>query len=345
MRYGEDRQQSAEILRMALAFMGRHAAAFSPCSYTLWYEHCAGLNPELSRVLEARLAADASLTDEDVWQLYTQHIVARDEQHYAGACDELYRILCDTAANTQAAGEKASDVDEALAGHAAGLTVVQASPAMREAVTDLLSDTGRMRVIAVDLAASLRASTQEVNVLTDSLQRAQAEARLDPLTGLRNRRGFEEAAKEIAAQYGGLQGTGLLMADIDHFKRVNDQHGHLLGDKVLRAVAHVLKSNIKGRDVAARLGGEEFSILLPETSLAGATAVARHICSLVAHGRIKRSTGEGTIGQVTLSIGLAVAETAESLERLMERADAALYRAKEVGRNRVEVAVAGVPPP
>jgi diguanylate cyclase len=117
-----------------------------------------------------------------------------------------------------------------------------------------------------------------------------------------------------------------------------------LGDKVLRAVAHVLKSNIKGRDVAARLGGEEFSILLPETSLAGATAVARHICSLVAHGRIKRSSGEGTIGQVTLSIGLAVAEKAESLERLMERADAALYRAKEVGRNRVEVAVLEVPP-
>jgi diguanylate cyclase len=344
MRYGEDREQSGEILRMALAYMGRQSAALNPCSYALWYEHCAGLNPPLSRALEARLAAESPLTDDDVWQLYTQHIAARDVQQYAGVRDELYRILHDAALDTQAAGEKASDVDRALAGHAAELTVVQAPPPVTQKVADLLSDTGKMRAIAVDLAASLKASTQEVNVLTDSLQRAQAEARLDPLTGLRNRRGVEEAAREIASQHGGLQGTGLLMADIDHFKRVNDQHGHLFGDKVLRAVAHVLKSNIKGRDVAARLGGEEFTVLLPETSLAGAVAVARHICSLVAHGRIKRGAGEGTIGQVTLSMGVAVAEEGESLEHLMERADAALYRAKEVGRNRVEVAAGEAAP-
>jgi diguanylate cyclase len=342
MRYAENREQSAEVLRMALAYMGRQSAAFNPCSFALWYEHCAGLNPDLSRTLEARLAAGSGLTDDDVWQLYTQHIITRDLQHYTGVRDELYRILRDTAVNAQAAGEKASGVDRALAGHSAELNVVQVPPPVREKVADLLTDTGKMRAIAVDLAASLEASTQEISVLSDRLQRAQTEARLDPLTGLRNRRGFEEAAQEITSQRGGLQGTGLLMADIDHFKRVNDEHGHLLGDKVLRAVAHVLKSNIKGRDVAARLGGEEFTVLLPETSIAGAVAVARHICSLVSQGRIKRPAGEeGTIGQVTLSVGVAVAEEGESLERLMERADAALYRAKEVGRNRVEVAVGG----
>jgi diguanylate cyclase len=128
------------------------------------------------------------------------------------------------------------------------------------------------------------------------------------------------------------------MADIDHFKVVNDMHGHLLGDKVLRAVAHVLKSNIKGRDMAARLGGEEFAVILPDTSAAGAAALAKQIRSRVAHGRIKRSAAQGQIGQVTLSIGVAVAEAGESLESLMQRADAALYAAKQNGRNRVEVA-------
>src|ERR1700749_2894230 len=98
MRYVEGRDQSAEILRLALAFMGRQAAALNPCSYALWYEHCDGLNPGLSSILEGRLITNAALTDEDVWRLYTEHIVARDIQRYAEWHKELYRILTDTAA-------------------------------------------------------------------------------------------------------------------------------------------------------------------------------------------------------------------------------------------------------
>jgi diguanylate cyclase len=164
-------------------------------------------------------------------------------------------------------------------------------------------------------------------MLTENLQRAQSEALLDALTGLKNRRGFEQAARALQLQGGGLTGTALMMADIDHFKSVNDLHGHLLGDKVLRAVAQVLRSNIKGRDVAARLGGEEFAVLLPETSLSRAAALGQQICSLVARGRISRSDGQGTIGQVTLSIGIAVAGETESLEKLLERANAATLKA------------------
>jgi diguanylate cyclase len=341
MRYSEDREQSAEILRLALAHMGRQAAALNPCSYALWYEHCAGLNPALSHTLEARLAANAPLTDEDVWRLYTEHIVARDIQHYEGLRHELYRILKDTAVNTQVAGEKASEFDQALTDRAGQLAGAPAPETVRDAVADLLSDTGKMRSMTAELSAKLKASTDEVSALTENLQRAQIEALLDPLSGLKNRRGFEQAARELRLRPGGFAGTALMMIDIDHFKSVNDLYGHLLGDKVLHAVAYVLKSNIKGRDVAARLGGEEFAVLLPETSLAGATALARKICSLVSHGRIKRSDGQGTIGQVTLSMGVALAQEGESLEKLLERADAALYNAKRMGRNRVEIAIEG----
>ena len=172
-------------------------------------------------------------------------------------------------------------------------------------------------------------------MLTENLQLARNEALFDSLTGLKNRRGFERAVREMQLQRGGLACTALMMIDVDHFKTVNDLYGHVLGDKVLCAVAHVLKSNIKGRDVAARYGGEEFAVLLPETSLSGAATLGQQIRSLVAQGQIKRS--DGTIGQVTVSIGVAVAREAEPLEELIERADAALYSAKRAGRNRVEV--------
>ena len=109
-------------------------------------------------------------------------------------------------------------------------------------------------------------------------------------------------------------------------------------DSVHHAIAHILLANIKGRDVAARYGGEEFAVLLPETSLSGATALGQQICSLVAHGHIKRSDGQAIVGEVTVSIGVAVARETELLETVVERADAAMYCAKRAGRNRVEAA-------
>jgi diguanylate cyclase len=336
MRYGEDRQRSEEVLRQALPLMARQAAAFNPYSYAIWYEHCAGVNPGLSRVLEPKLVTGHELTDDEVWQIFIEHIVTRDIQTTEAIRNTLYRILQDTASNAVAAGLRTADFDRALANHAQKLVVPAPAEAMREVVADLRSDTGKMRTMTAELSAKLQATSQEVTALTESLKRAQTEALLDLLTGLKNRRGFEQASQDLSGQMKGKD-TSLLMLDIDQFKKVNDTHGHVLGDKVLRAIAHVLSSNVKGRDVAARIGGDEFAVLLPGTGREGAATLAGQICSAVAQGRITRVDG-GTMGQVTLSIGVAVAEEGESLEWLMERADTALYRAKRAGRNRVELA-------
>ena len=174
--------------------------------------------------------------------------------------------------------------------------------------------------------------------MTESLRRAQSEALLDSLTGLKNRRGLERAVEDLLREPAGLVGSALLLADIDHFKVVNDTYGHVLGDKVIRAVAHVLRSTLKGRDVAARLGGEEFAVLLPQTSLSGAAVVAEQIRGTVAQGRILRPDGTESIGQVTLSVGVALARPGDTLEMLLERADTAMYTAKRAGRNRISVA-------
>src|SRR4051812_38203766 len=106
MRYAEDRVQSEEILRLTLQLMGRQTAACNPCSYALWYEHCAGLNPALSEKLEARMREKSPLTDDEVWHLYTQHVLARDLRQFEGMRQELYRILQETSATTEDAGER-----------------------------------------------------------------------------------------------------------------------------------------------------------------------------------------------------------------------------------------------
>jgi diguanylate cyclase len=178
--------------------------------------------------------------------------------------------------------------------------------------------------------------------MREQLGTLQGEALTDPLTGLRNRRGFELAVAQVVAASGrGLEGTALLLADIDHFKRINDTYGHLFGDEVLRASAQVFTGAVKGRDVVARFGGEEFLILLADTATIGAIALAEKIRKAFGEVRIRRTGREETIEPVTISIGVAVPAAAESIEQVIERADKALYQAKNEGRNCVRLAIFG----
>ena len=338
MRYLETKERSTEILRLALPLMARQSAAFHPLSYALWYEHCAGMNPDLSKILDSRLTANTALTEVDVWRLYAQHIAARDMEAFERLQLQLRNLLEDTAQSTATASDQAAEFGHSLQGHAKVLEIPQNPERLREIVAEMLVGTQKMQHVTADLSAKLQARTAEVNALTENLRRAQSEALLDSLTGLKNRRGLERAVEDLLREPPGLLGTALLLADIDHFKVVNDTYGHVLGDKVIRAVAHVMRASIKGRDVAARLGGEEFAILLPQTSLSGATAVAEQIRVTVAQGRIHRPDDNASIGQVTLSVGVAIAKAGDTLEALLERADAAMYTAKRSGRNRVSIA-------
>jgi diguanylate cyclase len=338
MRYHETRDRSIEILRQALPLMSRQRAAFHPLSFTLWYEHIAGLNPELTRILESRLAASVALNDDDVQRLYSQHIAARDVKVLEALQQRLRVVLEETAQSTATVSAEAAQFDRTLQEHIGQLSDQMDGAALRKLVEDLLRDAQHMRSIALDLSKKLESSTREVSVLSESLQRTQSEALLDPLTGLKNRRGLENALEDLSRDQGGLAGSALLLVDIDGFKMINDTFGHVLGDKVIRSVAHVLQTSIKGRDVAARFGGDEFAVLLPQTTLAGAAALAEQIREAVARGRIHRADGRESVGEVTLSVGVAVATKDESTERLIERADAAMYAAKRSGRNRVSLA-------
>jgi diguanylate cyclase len=128
------------------------------------------------------------------------------------------------------------------------------------------------------------------------------------------------------------------MLDIDHFKAVNDTHGHLIGDRVIRFVAQVMQKNTKGQDTAARYGGEEFTLLLPGTPSAGAKSVAETIRAAVSKAQLVRADNKKPLGQITISAGVATFRKGEDIMEFINRADQALYRAKKEGRNRVSLA-------
>jgi two-component system, cell cycle response regulator len=176
-------------------------------------------------------------------------------------------------------------------------------------------------------------------------QRKLAEGALhEPLTGLYNRRHFmERLSAELAASQRHGRPLSLLLVDIDHFKTVNDQHGHLAGDEALKRLAHVMQEAVRKEDVLARYGGEEFVVLARETGSGGGRALAERIRKAVERSPVPWNGKQLTI---TVSIGVSTMDGhvngVPPQQRLLETADRALYQAKESGRNRV-VSVSAAP--
>lgn len=158
----------------------------------------------------------------------------------------------------------------------------------------------------------------------------------DPLTDLYNRRHFAEQVDiEIARALRHGRPLSLCIIDVDLFKPVNDRYGHIAGDGVLKQMASILRTQVRREDMAARIGGEEFAVLLPETAVAGAEEFAEEFRGAVA-GTVFHPGGEAQ--HITVSIGIAeLRPDRGDRSRLMRAADAALYRAKDEGRNRVRV--------
>jgi diguanylate cyclase (GGDEF)-like protein len=182
---------------------------------------------------------------------------------------------------------------------------------------------------------------------TEALQEANEQlarvARMDPLTQVANRRAFLERAGDEAARVRRTRRPfAIILGDIDHFKRFNDEHGHACGDAVLASAASLLREGAREHDLVARWGGEEFILLLPETDLEGAAALAERIRERV------ESSGhqhEGHVLRVTMTFGVSECGVDETLDDCVGRADRALYAGKTLGRNRVIADAAGTATP
>ncbi len=181
-------------------------------------------------------------------------------------------------------------------------------------------------------------------------QRKLAEGALhEPLTGLYNRRHFQERlTSELAACQRHQRPLSILLIDIDHFKKVNDAYGHLAGDEALKMIAHVMQGALRKEDVLARYGGEEFVVLARETPIGGGKSLGERIRKAVERSRLSWQGQDlaltVSIG-VTVSVGITHFESGRTDRELFEAADRALYQAKQAGRNCVVVADPAVVPP
>lgn len=220
----------------------------------------------------------------------------------------------------------ARDVEAGKAGSA--IPLMHGNPEVSQLSTALSGMTERLLAAHEAMEEKVRQRTLELEAANRALD---LQARTDALTGLLNRRGFESQmafALALAQRSGGP--LSLITVDVDHFKRVNDTYGHEAGDEVLRRLARTLEARLRHSDIVARLGGEEFVALLPETDLAGARATAEALVAAVAEQR------DPVVGAITVSVGVAsMRGPQDKAADMLRRGDAALYEAKGQGRNRV----------
>ncbi len=197
---------------------------------------------------------------------------------------------------------------------------------------------GALSSMTLRLLAAREAMEEKVRLRTLELEAANRaldqQARTDALTGLLNRRGFEtQMAFSLALARRSHRPLGLIVLDVDHFKRVNDTYGHEAGDAVLQRLAHTLQRRLRTSDIIARVGGEEFVALLPDTDLDGANAIAQTLIRAFA------DASDPLVGTITVSAGVACMRGGGDTDKdMLRRADAALYEAKRQGRNRVCIA-------
>lgn len=196
-------------------------------------------------------------------------------------------------------------------------------------------ENGVLRALEIRNASVLAALA--VNALETAWEFAESSrrSRTDPLTGLWNRRQFDEQLERVLTETDRFGGAcALVLADLDHFKHINDTHGHAAGDAVLRSVAAALRDGIRTVDLCARIGGEEIALILPQTARGGAVDLAERLRQRIE--ALTVSHGDASI-RVTVSIGLAIYEAGSGAKAtLFKRADDKLYEAKRTGRNRVE---------
>jgi len=308
-----------------------------PRNYEVWYTYATGYSPSLNQTINETLARSGTLTDADLEQIHASYISTTrysDKIDRVGSrvMDEINQVMT----MMDAAVGSANSYSENLSTVSDKLGTAKDRDGLRVIVETLVATATEMKENNHALEERLNASREEINQLQQHLAAVRNESLTDPLTGLANRKHFDEQlAKTMAEAIERSEPLSLVMSDIDHFKTFNDNWGHLTGDQVLRLVAMSLKQNVKGQDMAARYGGEEFAVILPNTVLRSALTVADHIRRAVMSKELmRRSTGQN-LGRVTISLGVATTRKGDTMQSLIARADTCLYGAKRNGRNRV----------
>jgi len=329
--------ESTKHLKKAVPLMMKYQVPTTPVNYALWYSYVSEENPELNKELDNILLHHQVMPPIQAQLLYRCFVADKVEsstwqmrKSVEAMLLDLTQSLKDTHVDTdkfQATLDKTfSKLDKV---DNEGFSIEEVMTAVRE----LTGESRAIRNSTQFFSSSLDKAQQEIESLKDQLEQSQRLALYDSLTGLLNRHSFDTALSSLLKKDN--KGLCLILADIDHFKKFNDEYGHLLGDQVLKAVGRRLLDASRDGAVPYRFGGEEFAILLPKSNIRMARQYAETLRKLIDKLSLRDKRTTKLIDSISASFGVSEFTPKDTLTSFIARADDNLYKAKELGRNMV----------
>jgi diguanylate cyclase len=324
--------------------MSKKGIALSPNNYRIWFEYFRGSMQELKEHIDTLLKDGASFDEELHEEIFNKFLhrdfSAEDEKKLEAeirAVDEANKasrnILEPIANDLNGLSEtgvrysgKLSDIIEEAA-------ELAETDDIEKIITRLMDETSKMSSENDRMSVELKKSTSQLDELRKNLKSAKVEARIDDLTRLPNRRALNERMTDELKNVTSSTASCVAIMDVDKFKRINDSYGHAIGDKALCAIANQIRESIRSTDIIYRYGGEEFAVIMPNTTLSRATSRLNEIRKgIESHEFCIRDVVE----IITVSIGIASIDPSGTITSNFEMADDAMYLAKQSGRNNVK---------
>ncbi len=296
---------------------------------------------DLTRVVEKTIEPqNHSGLAEDIFS-YFEEKVAQDD--FRGSERQgLLGIVRELTLSLKGMGNPACDLDKSLDEFVTEIEKVESLEDLDRLKSNIKSSARQVQSKVKELSKDLESTQNLCSNLQQKLEKSQATSIMDSLTRVLNRSAYDMRVEQVVNEFNRFDEPCVMMVvDIDHFKKVNDEHGHSSGDKALTSIAHTIKLNTREADMVFRYGGEEFVVLLPKTGAQGAEVIAEKIRVRVAS--IRTHLVNDTYAdkekrvEITVSLGLAELQKGDTAESWFNRADKALYRAKNEGRNRTVI--------
>ena len=328
---------AAEIAKKIIVNTAERSIPLTPENYHVWFEYFLRSNKELSAAIDALIASKKHFSQEINESLYTEYLTPDKKDILKEVHKETHKIFKNIFKASLSTNDLASDYSNKMEEYYNKLNNTKELTQIQHLVVDIIKDTNDMAESSRQLNQQLEEATSKIKTLSKKLEKTEREVLLDGLTGLNNRKAFDRSINDLCEKFDKKDGFfSVVMLDIDYFKKFNDKYGHQVGDEVLCIVGGHLKETLKGKDFPARYGGEEFIALLPNTKLDNAYIVADQIRESLSNKILKiKKTGQD-LGNITVSVGVSEIRKGDTAISVVERADAALYLAKDSGRDNVK---------
>jgi diguanylate cyclase len=321
----------------AIHLLNQHHILPTPANYQVWFSYTADYDQNLKKTIDHLLNNNKQFTPGICHQIYHKFLSNDKENRKISDTGENLQIELDKiASHLKSSIRGTADINSNINNHVKELST-NITPSLLEATAEnIINEVNELEARTLQTREELELSSTKIQKLQIELENARLESRTDILTSIGNRKLFDEAmAEAISNSKRKNVPFTVILGDIDHFKKFNDEWGHVTGDQVLKAVAYALKITVGTKGTPTRYGGEEFALILPNFHIEKGKILAEEIRKFISERSIKKlRTGE-YVSKITMSFGVAEYKDNESVEAIVRRADTALYKAKEEGRNRV----------